>query len=977
MSVLPDASKKAGRGVVVGAVLLLFCCSGATGLIYEIAWTRLLRLVIGNTTIAITTVLCAFMGGLALGSFWGGRLADRRQDWLRLYGWLEGAIGLYCLLLPLIIGGAQPFYRYVYQHFQTSFYVFSFIRFVICGLILLVPASLMGMTLPILSRFVVRSGQRIGWPVGRLYSINTFGAVLGCVVGGFIMIPQLGIHTTIYITTAINGLICVVALLLQARLGRESADAAPIAAATAAADSLPTDLPTGAAATRWLLIGYALSGAAALIYEIAWTRTLALILGSSTYAFSLMLTAFILGLAIGSYVFALWVDRWRRPLMGLGIVEILVAVTALLIVPVFGQLPLYIGRFIVRFQYSFWVLQAAEFGLVLLLLLAPTILLGATFPLINRLCVRMDSVGTTVGRLYAWNTFGSIVGSFAGGFILIPWVGIQRSILIAVALNAVIGGAWLLVSTAGGRTWKLALGAGLPVLIAVACVLLPPWDPSYMSSGAYLTTRYVVDLRKTTAADLARDLHTHHAVRYYKEGVSTTVTVKQNIKGALTLYVNGKADASTGNDMATQELSGHLPMLFHPHPRRVLTIGLASGVTVGSVGLHPTVEQIDAVEIEPAMANATRYFEKYNYHILDDPRLHLITEDGRLHAMLTDQMYDVIISEPSNPWIAGVANLFTQEFFELCRAHLNPGGVICIWVQGYNIDDQTVRSIVRTFTTVFPHVTMWEPIPADYLLVGSMTPLQLDYGTLAKWLATEPVHTDLGALGIHEPQDLLAKFVMDDTALREFAGDAPLHTDDRTFLEFTAPLHLLDQTSGLRTSEAVNQYRGQGFNFVTATPEDSAFWSEVNTRVTKQLSAERTQLAAGSEYALGLLADQRSAAEAAPYYRAAIAANPNLPEALNNLAWIAATNPDTKLHDPQLAVRLAERATKLIHGDNITILDTLGAAYAAAQRFDDAVVAATRARDLALTNREPAQATEIDARIKLYSAHQSYRTDPH
>jgi spermidine synthase len=388
------------------------------------------------------------------------------------------------------------------------------------------------------------------------------------------------------------------------------------------------------------------------------------------------------------------------------------------------------------------------------------------------------------------------------------------------------------------------------------------------------------------------------------------------------------------------------------------------------------VESIDSVEIEPAMPQATRFFEKVNHHILDDPRFHLIPEDGRLYISLTDRHYDAIISEPSNPWIAGVAQLFTREYFEQCRAHLNPGGIVCIWVQGYNTDPQTVRSIAGTYASVFPHVTIWEPISGDYLLVGSASPLQLDYGTFAKRVRAEPIRADLAALGIPEPQDLFTRFVMDETTVREFAGDAPLHTDDRTWLEFNAPRYLLDQLSGMRTKEAVNEFRARGFHFVTAGPAEAAEWSDLKPKIDQALRVEKDHLSADTLYARGLLVEKSNVTQAAGFYRAALALNPNLPEALNNLAWIMATDPDDKLHNAPQAVACAERATKIVEGRNVTILDTLAAAYAAAGRYDEAVAVAGKAIELANLTHDTKSLPDLQHRQALYRAHQAFRSIP-
>ncbi|MGA1842612.1 MAG: fused MFS/spermidine synthase [bacterium] len=636
-----------------GLVLFFFFLSGAAGLIYEIIWTRLLRLVMGNTVFSITTVLCAFMGGLALGSFWGGKIIDRRKDPLRIFALLEGAIGVYCLMLPWIIRTTESFYRIVYQNYHTSFYVFSLIRFLFCGILLLFPATLMGATLPVLTKFFVRAPDHIGWMVGKLYAVNTFGAVLGAFLAGFLLIPSWGVLKTIYIACLINLFICLCVYLIHRRtfpLQIELNGTKPgIRSAERQTEPWPEE--TGAPSNkllRILLIGYGLSGFAALVYEIAWTRVLSLIIGSSIYAFSLMLTAFIFGLALGSILFSRFIDRKKDPVFSLASIEVIIGFSALAVVPLFGHLPVLIIGIILRFSHSFWLLQFVEFLLVFLLMLVPTTMMGAAFPLAIRIYTRTTAeVGSSVGRVYAANTLGSIFGSFIGAFVFIPWLGVQKSILAAVWINIIAGFIFLGLSRQLSRVRKGIIASVILIIVVVAVHLFPIWNVKLMSSGAYMNARDLV-LSAARTGSTTEDVMKKLKVLYYKEGVSTTVTVKEDSQGHRYFLVNGKGDASTFTDMPTQELLAHVPLLLHPHPGRVLVIGLASGVTLGSAGLYP-VEHLDCVEISPAAVEASCYFDHVNHNILDDSRVELIIEDGRNHLALTDRKYDIIISEPSNP----------------------------------------------------------------------------------------------------------------------------------------------------------------------------------------------------------------------------------------------------------------------------------------------------------------------------------------
>ncbi len=837
-------------GMTGGLVLFFFFLSGAVGLIYEIVWTRLLRLVMGNTVFSITTVLCAFMGGLALGSFLGGKIIDRRNDPLKIYALLVGTVGIYSLFLPGIIKATELFYRPIYQNYHTSFYLFSLLRFLFCGILLLLPTTLMGATLPVLTKFFVRASDRIARTVGKLYAVNTFGAVLGSFCAGFLLIPAWGVSRTIYFASLISIFICFFVYFLHYRMRpwqKEPAGRKPgIGEEKTGLQIKPGPGQTVAFSRnllRLLLIGYGLSGFAALIYEIAWTRILSLIIGSSVYAFSLMLTAFIFGLALGSIIFSRFIDRRRDLVLFLAIIEMIIGFSALMAVPLFGQLPVFIVKMILRFSHSFWLLQLAEFGLVFLLMLIPTTMMGAAFPLASRIYTQSVAVaGSSVGSVYAANTLGSILGAFISAFILLPWLGIQKTIMAAVLINIIIGCGFLGVSQTLSKRKKGIITTGVIIVAIIVFRLFPSWSVELISSGPYL---YLTTMELSQSADRSVSVFEKTMkklkVLYHKEGISTTVTVREDAQGHRYFLVNGKGDASSSEDMPTQELLAHVPLLLHPYPRSVLVIGLASGVTLGSAGLYP-VESLDCVEISPEAVEASHYFNHVNYEILKDPRVELIIEDGRNHLALTDKRYDVIISEPSNPWIAGISDLFTQEFFRLCRQRLNPKGIVCVWLHAYNIDDKAFRSIVYTFHTVFPYFSIWESsLGVDFLLIGSQETISLDYGTLLRRLQDEGISHDLKRISIKNAVDFLAHFVMDEKAVETYtqAGDVRIHTDDNALVEFSAPRTLYMKDARIPLMGALNMFRGEGLAFLSYSGGDEKELDEVKAKVGRLIQAKK------------------------------------------------------------------------------------------------------------------------------------------
>lgn len=807
----------------------LFFLSGTCGLIYEIVWTRLLTLVLGSTTHSISTVLTAFMGGLALGSFIAGRLITGRRDELKVYGLLEGFIGIYCLAIPLIMRLFTPFYTSVYQSLGDSPYLFSLVRFAVSFSVLLVPTTLMGATLPVLTKYFARRKETLGGTVGKVYAVNTFGAVLGSFGAGFILLPALGTSRVILLAGLANIAICVVALLyarrsipagvtLEAAVGEEPGTGVPT-------DDIVMREELGTVARKsavltLLLWAFALSGFASMVYQVIWTRMLTLMIGSSTYAFSLIVTAFILGIGIGSIALSRYIDRKTDLLLLFAAAELVIGTSAVVVAYVFGKLPFFMIGVISRVKASFALTQFAEFLLVLALLLVPTTMMGLIFPLVSKIYTRsLDTVGKAVGNAYAANTLGAILGSFAGGFIFIPFLGMETGILIALSLNVLIGLLFWFLSPSGNRAARSAIAVVWLGAIVGFEVWSPQWNKDWITMGPYLYFMKYRSQFTLTSENIDTKWTKQSRLIYYKEDVSTTVSVRKDVRGHLTLQVNGKTDASTHGDMMTQELLAHVPLMLHPDPRNVLVIGLASGITVGSVEQHP-IERVTAVEISPAMVEACALFRNYNGNAMEDPRFSLRIEDGRNSLLLSPQMYDVIISEPSNPWISGIGNLFTLEYFRLLHERLGPRGVACVWLQAYGIDPEDFRMIVRTFREVFPASSLWEPaIGLDYLLVGQKGSFALEYDALAKKFELEAVRADLARVGIESPMEFMKLMAMGHNDLAAYAGNGVIHTDDNSKLEFSCPKFLYTNTSS-RQLEELSLHRANPLAYTTdAVPE--------------------------------------------------------------------------------------------------------------------------------------------------------------
>jgi len=780
-------------------ILVFLLLSGSCGLIYEIVWMKMLTLVIGNTVFAITTVLAAFMGGLALGSHLAGRLEDRIRQPLKTYGLLEGGIGVYALLLPVLIAGTEPFFRIVYQNIGTSFYIFILLRFVICGILLLVPTILMGATLPVLSKYFVANPSHIGGAVGLLYGVNTLGAVLGSFAAGFVLIPALGISLTIYTAALTNILIAAAIFWLFKDSGLPEL---PVSKNQVSADkqkqkAVEEIIPENQrAAARVVMAAIGISGLAAMIYQIAWTRVLLLSMGSSVYAFSLIVTAFISGLALGSLAITRFIDRAKDGVLILALLQGAIGLSALTILQMLGNLPIFVAQFLFDSPRSFQYIQLVEFAVIFGLILTPTLMMGATVPVAVKICTKnVRQVGKFFGNVYAINTLGAIIGSFAAGFILIPWLGARNSLLIAVTMNILTAGILFLRASTPALSRRVAGAVATALIALVIWYPLTAWNAAILTSGPYLYTDRYREVSATKKINLRVAMQEGRQPLFFKEGLHAVVAVEKTIEGDRTLRVNGKNDASAKSDAATQLMCGHLPLLLHQDTKDVLVIGLGSGMTIGAVQRY-AVKTVDVVEIEPAVVEASRYFKDFTGDPLNDPRVNLIVADGRNHLAFTSRQYDVIISEPSNPWVSGQANLFTRESFELAKKHLKKGGVMCQWVQAYSMSAVDFQTIVHTFNTIFPHVTVWEAsFGGDYLLIGAQQDFKVDYAMFRDHLGEESMRADLTRTRTRNLVTFLDKLVMADEAVARYTQGAPLHTDDNARLEYSAPKALLQGRS--------------------------------------------------------------------------------------------------------------------------------------------------------------------------------------
>ncbi len=746
--------------------------------------------IFGSSAYAVATVLAAFMAGLALGSYAFGRLANTRKNHLRLYAALELGIGIYGFLVPVIFSATRGVYIPLFWLYDSQPVIFKSLLFFLSFGVLVFPTFLMGATLPVLSRFVIRSFSHLGQRIGDLYGTNTLGAVLGCFAAGYYLIPTLGMTRTVYTAAILNSAIAILIFIVDCARQKEIAEPS-VAVAAPESEARPARW----SGTEWLLLlSIGLSGAAAMIYENAWTHALTLVIGGSIYSFTTMLLTFLIGLATGGYLYGRLFGKREVPITAFGLVELGVGLTALATIPLFEKLPLLFLRLYQGFGDSFPLFLSTQVLLSFGVMFLPTLLLGMTFPLVVSLFTQsLYRVASSVGTTYASNTVGAILGAFAGGFILLPLFGIQQSIIIGALVNLLVGWLLLMADPLPGRAYRFVAGGLIAASVVIFASRFPLWDRSILTSGV---TIYANRFASLPTDSLRLEQMHQDQILYYREGLTATISVHQLGKDYLYFKSNGKTDGSYG-DALTMLMTGYLPMLLHPEAKHAAVIGLGTGMTIKALGAFP-LDRIEVLEIEPAMVQAASFFHAKNGNILHDPRVRIIPSDGRNYMMATPQRYDIIISEPSNPWIAGIASLFTREFYAVAKRKLQPDGIFAQWIHNYSMSPDDFRMVLRTFGESFPYVSVWNMQESDFLLVGSLQKQRFDYPALERiFLKNQTLREDFDDLGLSDIYAALGFYRMGKKNLLAFSAGADFNTDDNALLEFSAPRSLGKATSDL------------------------------------------------------------------------------------------------------------------------------------------------------------------------------------
>ena len=880
-------------------IYVCFFLSGATALLFEMLWSRQFVTVFGNSSYAISIVLCAYMAGLGLGGFFGGWLADRVTQRVIVYGAAVAIITIWAMAIPFLLDWLRIVVPTLAALSPETLLVSTLARFGLSFAILLVPCFLMGTTLPILVRAVTESDRLIGSRIGVLYCLNTLGAALGCFAAGFWMLETFGLRRTNLAAVGINILVVIGTIVLSKPL------AGAIVSASVNANQGKSTVPVQPkqvndlqVSSRMLLIVAFLNGLAALACEVLWIRYLAF-LNHAAYVFPTILCIYLLGMGLGGLIYGLFAGRIRRPATALGIVEVMLGLS----VP------------------TLFIISAMVFAggpppmkletMALIVVSLPTVFMGIAFPL---LCAVYGNQITTLGRrtglLYAVNTAGTVLGALLPIFVLVPFLGIQKSIMLISVIYGVMGIALLGI----GAKSNLFLTMGTAVVYAGALLFMLAKVPDNLCQQVFLATDF--------------ELAKHTDILFYREGRTGTAIVTRNrVDNSKTLYINGASEVPLfyANQLCFKMIGDLGPML-HPDPQDVLMICFGGGIASGATTQLPEVKQLTIVDLESSVVEAAKLFSEENNGLLSNPKAHVVIDDGRNYIMMSHRKWPVIISDSTHPKSGDSWVLYSQQFYLQVCGHLTDEGVFVQWVPIHGLRVEEFKIIIRTFQSVFPHSVLWITQGANQygrmggiyaLLAGMPTPLKIDVGKLHDRLDAEPVRRDLEPFALNTPAGFLDLFLCAEDVLRKWAGVGPVNTDDLPFTYYETKYSkgvLLDPAHLIEAGEDIWPYLTN-----TGTEQQA---NQLRNEIALRVKANRLALTEQIEKAYALLPDDIR-------YRQMREINQQVLPNLQKLVTIYWDNPKIldfiarMVGDYQAAVPIYEQVLKL-DPKNIQALNILG-----------------------------------------------------
>jgi len=775
-------------------LIFSFWIFGLTALIYQVAFAKNLMLLFGLTAPATATILAVYFSGLALGSFIFGKLADRFLQSFKhylLYISLFIGVGIYGFFVPNLFQILGKTIQWINQIYPLDFSGFNLFAFLLSFFFLIIPAIFIGGAFPVISKIFVKESETLGKKISILYFINTFGSVFGALFSGFFLIPTVGVKMTIFSASALNLIVAGFLILFLKFLKPELAKFKETARSSGERVSIELFQ------NKLFVYVLFLTGFLALALEVFYTKTLILFFGSSTYAFSLIVIIFLLGIALGSLVISPFLDRFKKGNFLFGIFTGILGFWLFLTLKLFEKFPFLYLKILERFQGSqffdkpnFSTIIFTQSLILIFIILPVTFLMGIIFPLGIKLA-NPDSkkIGEGIGKLYFANTLGGVLGSIVAGFFFLPTFGFQKSLVFIFVIYTLLGIFFVFREKEITKFRKNALISFLIILIIFG-ILSSTWSKEILTIGIF---PYLPSYLGLSEKEIRENLEKEE-ILFYKEGLSQVAVTKKG--KILSLKINGKIDASNGADLETEILSGLLPLILHSEPKEILVIGLGSGITLGAVTQFDSLEKIEVVEIDPKVIEAAQYFKDYNHDALNDKRVKMTLADARNYLYLTDKKYDVISSGPSNPWVSGNAYLFTKEYYELSKSNLKEKGVMAQWIQYYSFWPEDLKTVLKTFQEVFPKTYLFSSISTpDLLLIGTDNEDSiLDFNEIEKKLEDKKIQNELARIYIKNSYQLLSRFIGEDLAIRDLTDEIEIHTDDKPFLEFSSPKAIYQKT---------------------------------------------------------------------------------------------------------------------------------------------------------------------------------------
>ncbi|UCF06364.1 MAG: fused MFS/spermidine synthase [bacterium] len=746
-------------------ILPIFFISGAAGGVYEVIWAKELILIFGATAFAVSTVLASYMAGLAIGSYLFGKYIDRSgRNPIAIFALLELGIGVFGILILIILPLVNRIYYSLYPSLITHTYLRNIVRFLLCFVVLIIPTILMGGTLPVLTKGLVQKEKFFGLFVGRLYAVNTVGAMTGALCVGFFILPALGVRlstVTAFILNAVTAVIAYVAY--RYALGTKPAE--EIVSRPAGGrrdDGRRTGQKQRATVPGTLLLVVAgIAGFSSLSYEVIYTRLLRLVFSNTVYAFTIILVAFLAGIALGSFVIARFADRIKDGAFTIGMIQLVLGIIAVWTIPIVFNSLWILNKLYTAFGGMGWGgYTVTRFTVSFIIILGTAGLSGATFPLVMKFRrLEIKRIGMRVGQVYSVNTIAAVLGAFLSGFFIIPALGTYWGLLAIVFLNLCAG---LLCLVRSGHRMKHGI-AGIGILLVIVSIYANP--------------------RMVFVGKLKRP-DEKITVAYLDEGANASVYLLENVETkAKRLYTDGILAIDTNfESLQTVSLLGHIPTLLCRNPKDVLVIGFGMGKTASSIAKHP-VERIDCVEIVPEILRAARFFHELNDNILEEPRLNIVIDDGRSYLFGIDRTYDVISCDPIHPAFGSPA-LYTDDYYRECRRKLNNGGIIVQYLPFHQLSPYDLAILLKTFSSVFPHTTVWL---ASYhgVIVGSKDRLMLDPEELGRRIDEASVREDLLRCKIDGLGGFLGHLVLGEDQVRSLiSGVEDVNTDNHPILEY-------------------------------------------------------------------------------------------------------------------------------------------------------------------------------------------------